>query len=92
MVAVAFQSVFHAEIHQNNIFFIFLKLFLRSAHQNDPKHIKKLIFSQKKNFFENIICTTFPNTLVKVTNLIPKIKGKKLYSFSLDLVIRINSI
>jgi hypothetical protein len=44
VVAVAFQSVFHAEMHQNDIFFIFLKSFLRSAHQNDPKHIKKINF------------------------------------------------
>jgi hypothetical protein len=39
---VVFQSVFHVEIHQNDIFFIFLKLFLRSAYQNDPKHKKKI--------------------------------------------------
>ena len=32
-------------------FFIFKKLFLRSTHQNDPKYIKKLIFSKKINFF-----------------------------------------
>jgi len=44
VVAVAFQSVFHAEMHQNDIFFIFLKSFLRSAHQNNPKHIKKINF------------------------------------------------
>jgi hypothetical protein len=44
VVAVAFQSSFHAEIHQNNNFFILLKLFLRSAHQNDPKYIKKINF------------------------------------------------
>jgi len=30
-------------------FFIFKKLFLRSTYQNDSKHIKKLIFSKKKN-------------------------------------------
>jgi hypothetical protein len=40
--AVVFQSVFHAEIHQNDIFFIFKKLFLRLAHQNNPKY-KKII-------------------------------------------------
>jgi hypothetical protein len=44
VVAVAFQNVFRAEMHQNNIFFIFKKLFLRSAHQNDPKHTKKIKF------------------------------------------------
>ena len=42
VVAVAFQSTFRSEIHQNNIFFIFKKLFLISVHQNDletPKNI-----------------------------------------------------
>jgi len=39
-VVFVFQSVFHGEIHQNDIFFIFKKLFLRSAHQNNPKYIK----------------------------------------------------
>jgi hypothetical protein len=29
-------------------FFIFLKLFLTSAYQNDLKHIKKLSFNKKK--------------------------------------------
>jgi len=33
-------------------FFIFWKLFLRSAHQNDPKIQKKLIFNKKINFYE----------------------------------------
>jgi hypothetical protein len=37
MVAVAFR----VEMHQNDVFFIFKKVFLRSAHQNDPKHKKK---------------------------------------------------
>jgi uncharacterized membrane protein len=42
VVAVAFQSTFHLEMYQNNIFiFIFLKLFLKSAHQNDLKTLKK---------------------------------------------------
>jgi len=45
VVVVVFQSIFRAEMHQNDVFFfIFLKLFLRSAHQNDPKHEKKLNF------------------------------------------------
>jgi hypothetical protein len=47
VVAIAFQSAFYAEMHQND-FFIFKKLFLRSAHQNDPKH-KKNYFLAKKN-------------------------------------------
>jgi hypothetical protein len=32
MVAVAFQSAFHSEMYQNNIFFILKKLFLISVH------------------------------------------------------------
>jgi hypothetical protein len=36
VVVVAFQIAFRAEIHANDIFF-FLKSFLTSAHQNDPK-------------------------------------------------------
>jgi hypothetical protein len=38
VVAVIFQSVFYLEIYQNNIFFIFKKLFMTSVHQNDLKH------------------------------------------------------
>jgi hypothetical protein len=41
VVAVAFQSAFHSKIHQNNIFFIFKKLFLTSVYQNDLKILKK---------------------------------------------------
>ena len=37
VVAVAFQITFHVKIHVNNIFFIFLKLFLTSTHQNNLK-------------------------------------------------------
>jgi len=47
VVAVAFQSVFYAEMHQNYIFFIFKKLFLKLTHQNNSKHTKKLIFNKK---------------------------------------------
>jgi hypothetical protein len=47
VVAVTFQNIFRIEIYQNNIFFILKNLLLRSAHQNDPKHIKKLFFSKK---------------------------------------------
>jgi len=46
MVAVAVQSAFHLKIHQNNIFFILEKIFLRSAYQNDSKILKKI---SKKN-------------------------------------------
>jgi hypothetical protein len=42
LVAVAFQSAFHLEMYQNNIFFIFKKLFLKSGHQNDLKHQKNI--------------------------------------------------
>jgi hypothetical protein len=37
VIATAFQSTFLLEMHQNNIFFIFLKLFLTLAHQNNLK-------------------------------------------------------
>jgi hypothetical protein len=37
VVAVAVQSVFRLEIHQNDVFFIFKKLFLKSAYQNNLK-------------------------------------------------------
>jgi len=37
VILIAVQSDFHWEIFQNNIFFIFLKLFLTSAHENDLK-------------------------------------------------------
>ena len=43
VVAVVFLSVFHSELYQNNIFFIFLKLFLISAYPNDLKTQKILI-------------------------------------------------
>jgi hypothetical protein len=48
---------------------------LRSAHQNDLKHIKKIFFN--KNNFEvlgNAICTAFPNGVKKRKNIVlPKI-------------------
>jgi len=37
VVVIVFQSAFYLEKYTNNIFFIFKKLFLRSAHQNDLK-------------------------------------------------------
>ena len=42
-----FQSIFYAEMNQNDIFFYLKKLFLRSVHQNDPKYKKKLFFNKK---------------------------------------------
>jgi hypothetical protein len=43
MVAIAFQSALYLKMHQKIIFFIFKKLFLISAHQNDLKTPKILI-------------------------------------------------
>jgi hypothetical protein len=37
VVMVAVESVFCLEMHQNEVFFIFLKLFLTSAYQNNLK-------------------------------------------------------
>jgi hypothetical protein len=37
IIAVAFQSTFRTEIHENK----FLKLFLTSSYQNDLKKLKK---------------------------------------------------
>jgi len=48
MVAVAFQSAFYLEMHQNKFFFIFKKLFLISAYQNDLKTQKKINLKLKK--------------------------------------------
>ena len=50
MVAVAFQSVFHSEIYQNNIFFIFKKLFLIWAYQTDLKTLKNINLKQIKKY------------------------------------------
>ena len=47
MLAVAVPSVFHLEVHQNNIFFIFKKLFLISTHQKHLKNILKKISNKK---------------------------------------------
>jgi hypothetical protein len=51
VVAVVFQNIFHSKIYQNNIFFIFKKLFLTSAHQNNLKISKKNINLKKKKIF-----------------------------------------
>jgi hypothetical protein len=42
VVAVAFQITFRVEMHA--IDFFLKKLFLRSAHQNDPKHTNHIKF------------------------------------------------
>jgi hypothetical protein len=59
VVVIAFQSVFHSEKCANNIFFIFLKLFLRLAHQNNLK-ISKIYYFKKKNliFSEALLKST----------------------------------
>jgi hypothetical protein len=49
-------------MHQNDIFFIFLKLFLISAYQNDLKTLKNINLKQKKNkkilnFFKSVFET-----------------------------------
>ena len=44
VVAVVFQITFCVEMHANNIFIIFKKSFLISAHQKDPKHTNHIKF------------------------------------------------
>jgi hypothetical protein len=53
---VAFQITFCIEIHANNIFFIFLKLFFILAHQNDSKHINHIKFKKNLNFLKRQFC------------------------------------
>jgi len=36
-----FLNAFHSEMYQNNIYFLFFKLFLISTHQNNLKTLKK---------------------------------------------------
>jgi hypothetical protein len=61
VVAVAFQSTFYFKIYQNNIFLFFLKLFLKSAYQNNLKTPKNINLKQKKkinlNFFKSAFKT-----------------------------------
>jgi hypothetical protein len=44
VVVVAFQIIFRAKMHVNDVFLFFKKSFLTSAHQNDPKHTKYIKF------------------------------------------------
>jgi hypothetical protein len=44
VVAVAFQITFRAEMHANDVFLFFKKLFLTSAHQNNSKRINHIKF------------------------------------------------
>jgi hypothetical protein len=53
VVAIAFQSAFYLEMHQNNIFFILKKLFLISAHQIYLKTLKIYQFEAKKKKFKS---------------------------------------
>jgi hypothetical protein len=56
VVVVVFQNTFYFKMHQNDISFYFLKLFLRSTHQNqnDSKHKKNyFLIKNKINFFKN---------------------------------------
>ena len=50
MVVVTFQSVFRVNHIKKN--FIFKKLFLKLAHQNNLKYNKKLIFNKKNLNFK----------------------------------------
>jgi hypothetical protein len=47
VVVIDFQNIFLTEMHQNDIFIIFKKLFLRSAYQNNSRHTKKINFNKK---------------------------------------------
>jgi hypothetical protein len=51
VVVVAVQSAFYLEMHQNEVFSFFLKLFLISIQQNDLK-IYIFYFKKKKIKFE----------------------------------------
>jgi hypothetical protein len=50
VVAVAVQSVFRLEIHQNDVFFYFLKINFEINISKRSENIKKKIFSKKKKF------------------------------------------
>jgi len=49
-----FKAVFRLEIHQNNVFFYFFKLFFISVHQNDKKKHEKINFKQKNKKLPNL--------------------------------------
>jgi len=62
--AVAFQSVFRLEMHQNNIFFIFFKFIFDINTSKQSKNTKKNNFKQKKiKFWANSVLAAMPNTL-----------------------------
>jgi len=79
VIAVAFQSTFHLEMYQDNIFFIFYKLFLKLKHQNDLKTQKNINLKKKKlNFFLKTKINSYKIRYVKVT---VKIKSYTCYFF-----------
>jgi hypothetical protein len=47
-VAVTFQSAFHSEMHQNDIFFYFFKIIFKICILKRLKTLKILIFNPKK--------------------------------------------
>jgi hypothetical protein len=51
VVAVVFQSIFHAEMHQNDVFFIFLKIIFEiSVSKRSKIYIKKILIKKIKIF------------------------------------------
>jgi hypothetical protein len=55
VIAIAFENVFRAEIHQNDIFFYFLKIIFKIIISKRFKKYKiKLFFNQKKIKFLEI--------------------------------------
>jgi len=64
VVAVVFQSVFHSEMHQNEVFFYFLKIIFEISISKRSKTYKKIDFLAKKkiNFLETN-WPAFPNAL-----------------------------
>jgi hypothetical protein len=49
VVVVAFQSVFHSEMHQNNVFY-FLKIIFDISASKRSKNTKKILILSKKVF------------------------------------------
>jgi hypothetical protein len=82
VVVVALQITFRTEIYQNNVFYIFKKSFLKSAHQNDPKH-KKINFLQNKFKFFKMQINTKSKINLKLNNKIKKYIKKILRSMNL---------
>jgi hypothetical protein len=62
VVAVVFQSVFILN-YIKIMFFYFLKIIFKIAHQNDPKHKKNYFLAKKIEFFENTGLPAFPDAV-----------------------------